>query len=141
MVNFLVNTEISQYGRFETMFISKRREEITSLLENVPKQQVVAILDAYDEMVHEVNPELIKVEDCIKLAVENGVLEPNLFDISNLYRELAASVINTVEDGLYDLLPDPEEDEESENGLAKICGETYYNLEDSLTDLFKDANL
>lgn len=140
-ISYLSNIEISQYGRFETMFTSQRREDITSILENIPKKHVVAILDAYDEMVHEINPEIIKIEDCIKLAVSNGVIEPNLYDVNNLYRDLAAAVINNVEDELYDLLPDPVEDEESEDGLSKICGETYYSLEDNLTELFKNANL
>jgi hypothetical protein len=141
MISNLRNIEIQQYNKFETMFISQRREDIVDSLQNIPKDRVVAILDSYDEMVHEVAPDIISVKDCIKTAIENGMIEPNLYDINNKYREMAAAVIDTVENQLYDILPDPEEDEEvPENvALSKICGETYYELEDALTDLFKDT--
>lgn len=140
MITNLSNIEIQQYNRFETMFISQRREGIVDTLQNIPKDQVVAILDSYDEMVHEVAPDVISIKDCIQMAVENGIIEPNLYDIDNKYREMAAAVIDAVENELYDILPDPEiEEEVPENvTLSKICGETYYGLEDVLTDLFKD---
>ena len=139
MISYLSSIEKSQYNKFETIFRSQRRDDITLILANISKTQVIAILDSYDEMIHKESPNIISIKDCIKSAIDNGIIEPDINDIGNLYRELAASVIDTVENELYDLLPEPESEEDYE--LSKICGEVYYNLEDSLTELFKNSIL
>lgn len=141
MVKYLNNLQNKQYNRFESMFRSERRDEIIQPLKNMSKSQVVAILDSYAEMVHEEAPDVIQLEDCIELTIKNGIIENDLYDIGNMYRALSASVIDVVEVELYNLLPDPDPDENvAENAdctLSKICGEVYYGLEDELTTLFK----
>jgi len=129
-----------QYNRFETMFVSERRDNILDIVENLPKNHIVSILDSYDEMVHEILPDIISVKECIEMAVKNGQLQPDLYNIDNSYRELAAAAIDRVETELFDILPDPEVDEEvmENDALSKICGDMYYSLEDTLTNLFKE---
>lgn len=129
---------LQQYNVFETMFMSERRENVCKPLDNIPKDKVVAILDAYDEMIHKQYPDAITVEECIELGIKNGIIETNLDNINNLYRELAAVTIDVVEQELYDLLPEPIGEDDYDCDLSKICGCTYYNLEDRLTELFKN---
>lgn len=129
----------NQYTKFETMFASERRENIAEVLENLPKDTIIGVLDSYDETVQELHPGIISIRECVEAAIVNGIIEPDLGNANNLYRELAGIVIDRVEDELYDILPDANPDDPGidESETSKIYGEIYYKLEDSLTGLFK----
>jgi hypothetical protein len=130
-----------QYNKFESIFSSPRREDIISITQNMSKDQVIAILDSYDEMIHTVYPDIIEMKECIKRLIDRGDISINIKDIDNAYRTMAASTIEVVENQLYDALPESQEDNDCDDynmSLSKICGETYYELEDSLTELFKN---
>lgn len=129
----------NQYTKFETMFASERREDVVDILNNLPKDTIIGVLDAYDETVQELYPEIISIKECIEIAVANGTIQPSTDNINNLYRELAGVVIGRVEDELHDILPDIDTDDPSinESESTKIHGEIYDKLEDNLTELFK----
>lgn len=133
----------TQYNVFETMFMSERRKDIIEITKDMSKNTVISILDAYDEMIDKHNPEMISVRDCITLAVANGTIDIDTGNITHPYRELAASAIDSVETILFEILPEPDEDEEfaEHSDMSKIHGVLYYELEDSLTDLFKNYKL
>jgi hypothetical protein len=131
-----------QYNKFETFFNSKRREDVTSIFNNIKKDDIVSIIDSYDEMIHQIKPDAITISECMDMAVENGIIEPNINDSDNSYRQLAEKIIGEVEDELFDILPEPtDEGCPDDTELSKICGEMYYSLEDRLTYLFRDSKL
>lgn len=57
-------------------------------------------------------------------------------------KELAIAIIDTFEDLLDDkniTIPDIyDDDKDEDNNAARIYGETYYNLEEDITNLFSD---
>jgi molecular chaperone GrpE (heat shock protein) len=143
-MNITIDETQNQYSKFETLFVSNRRDNITKLLDNLSKKDMIAILDSYDEMVQIVAPDVISIEDCVKRAIDNGQLETSIYDSNNSFRQLAIDTITAIEDELYDILPEPNINEippENNDSLTKIFGYAYYSLEDRLTNLFKDHDI